>query len=102
MHRVQTPLDQIVLRASEERELHTAGMGPHEEDESLLGGVLLGHAVLARDAERAERDLGVALGDEVREAFPDEARECVSELLGRHGSGGPELRHGRKGRVFGL
>ncbi len=88
VHRVQTHLQQSVWSATDERELCSPCMSPHEKNESLFGGVGDRNPVLSGNPEFRQRDFGVILIDEVCEVFPDESGERVAQFVGGHRAGG--------------
>src|SRR6056297_2209389 len=92
---VQRLPKQIVRRASDERELRTACMSPHQEDQGFLHGMLRREPVVRRHSESLDRNLGVVGRDEVREVLPDELGQVVAQCRRRERGGGTEVVAGR-------
>ncbi len=88
---VEPLLDEIVGGPAHECELHSAGVGPHEEDQHLLGGGLLGDAIIGGQAEFPQKCVGVTVGDEIGETLPHQLGESVTQLLGIHALGRAKL-----------
>ena len=57
---IEGPFEQVGGGATYERLLRTPGVGPHEEDEGLLYGVLIGLTLQVHQAQAAKDGLAVA------------------------------------------
>ncbi len=97
VHRVQSHLQEAVRRTTDERELRSTCMSPHEKDEGLLGRVRHRHTVLGGNYELLEGNVGVTFIDEVCEDFPDESGKGIAQFGGGHGSRGVKLPRGMVG-----